>query len=381
MANPSDSKRNRASVEKIEAVSGALMARKSLLDRPPKPAKFNLPDVARSIGDIARRPNALAAPRSNFEGHSISLDPARVELPGGALDDRSKDVEPSREEIGRENTMRDRPSRPVEANHEPIPAVRAIPSASFPVKDAVAADPTPSAREGTSVSSPAPRIDGSIEKISEVSGRPEEEMVAATRSLPTSEIHVENGGSHDLGGVGEPESRRDLGSASGNTGRPAPIRIGGSGLPSDRVDTEVSAKVSAVGSPRSGEGGKPPQQSRTVAAVQNSIARLDSSGPMADHPSSPSNHGEASMSFVRNPLSSGLADFSMSGPALPDQGGSASDQGGLGNPASGGSTSPPVGNSGDLSRTNELLQQLIDAVRKQRGSSLPTGGPSVYPDR
>jgi hypothetical protein len=44
-------------------------------------------------------------------------------------------------------------------------------------------------------------------------------------------------------------------------------------------------------------------------------------------------------------------------------------------------TSPQDGVSIDLSKTNELLQQLIDAVRKQRGSSLPIGGPSVYPDR
>jgi hypothetical protein len=35
----------------------------------------------------------------------------------------------------------------------------------------------------------------------------------------------------------------------------------------------------------------------------------------------------------------------------------------------------------DLSKTNELLQQLLDAVRKQRGASLPPGGLPVYPDR
>ena len=34
--------------------------------------------------------------------------------------------------------------------------------------------------------------------------------------------------------------------------------------------------------------------------------------------------------------------------------------------------------SADLSKTNELLQQLLDAVRSQRDSALPVGGPAVY---
>ena len=91
------------------------------------------------------------------------------------------------------------------------------------------------------------------------------------------------------------------------------------------------------------------------------------------------------MSFVRNPLSTGFRDLSPSGPGPRDQGGPAPDRGGIGSDsvdaAPGGSASPPGGSTVDLSRTNELLQQLIDAVRKQRGSSLPPGGPPVYPDR
>ncbi len=401
MADPSDSRGsrgsqdvparsgdNRALLEKIEAVSGALMARKSLLDRPPSPAKINLSDLARSIGDVLRS-NAVASHASKFEGHSISLDSTRVRLPEGGPAG-SNDVEaPQEEEAGSGKNLIERSSRSVQANGDPTPAGRAIPSASLPVRSAeVTADLSPAAKKGPSSPSSAARIDRSIEGIHGVSNRPEESLVPVARSSTSPTVRVSSGGSLDPGGVGDHGARPDAGSAVRNAGQPDPIQVVGVGRHSDHDGVDAPVKGTAVpafGLPGFGESVKTPPESRAVAAVQDAFARVAHSGSMADHQSGSSVHAEPSMSFVRNPLSSELKDFSLSGPALPGQGGSASDQGGIGKgpgePASGGATSPQGEASGDLSRTNELLQQLIDAVRKQRGSSLPPGGPSVYPDR
>jgi hypothetical protein len=54
---------------------------------------------------------------------------------------------------------------------------------------------------------------------------------------------------------------------------------------------------------------------------------------------------------------------------------------GSGEPSIGSAAIPPGGGTLDLSKTNELLRQLVDAVKKQRDASLPVGGQSVYPDR
>jgi len=201
-------------------------------------------------------------------------------------------------------------------------------------------------------------------------------------SLPTV-IGASDAGFQDLDGTGEPRARPD----EGYVGQPDQIRVGEVGVSSARESVELStnvAPVSAVGRPQSGEGVKT-RQPRRIPAIPDALATVAHAGPTADQQSSSSIHGEASMNFVRNPLSTDVTDYSLSGPEFPGQGGTTSDQGGMGhvsgNLASGGATAPQGGTSGDLSRTNELLQQLIDAVRKQRGSSLPPGGPSVYPDR
>jgi hypothetical protein len=94
--------------------------------------------------------------------------------------------------------------------------------------------------------------------------------------------------------------------------------------------------------------------------------------------------GEPSAGFVRNPASIDLKTLSQAAPGQSAQVGSAFRAGyGPGSVDSGpsGSATPQGGPAVDLSRTNELLQQLIDAVRKPRGGSLPPGGASVYPER
>lgn len=193
-----------------------------------------------------------------------------------------------------------------------------------------------------------------------------------------------DGGVLDPGGLGETQARADAGSADRPAGQPDPIREGGVRPSLDRSGAEVSAKVSAVGCPRS-EGLDQPQGSGNGGGGRPASVGIARSAPTGDRLSASSIQAEPSMSLVRNPLSSEFRDFSLSGPTAPVQGGPVPDQGGMGRGpvdlTSGASSSPQGGTSIDLSRTNELLQQLIDAVRKQRGSSLPPGGPSVYPDR
>jgi hypothetical protein len=88
---------------------------------------------------------------------------------------------------------------------------------------------------------------------------------------------------------------------------------------------------------------------------------------------------------VRNPLSEDLRNFSMANLSGTESGGLASSLGasdhGEAEASVGQSPSISEGGSVDLTRTNDLLQQLIDAVRKQRGATVPVGGSSVYPDR
>jgi hypothetical protein len=88
---------------------------------------------------------------------------------------------------------------------------------------------------------------------------------------------------------------------------------------------------------------------------------------------------------VRNPRSDDLRNDSWSMSGGSDKGsvdlGSGSLESGPTEASSGFSASASEGGSIDLSKTNELLQQLVDAVRKQQSSSLPIGGPLVYADR
>jgi hypothetical protein len=376
---------NRASQEQIEVVSRALMAGKSLLDRPPSPTGINPPEAD-------RRPIRLASPTSHFDDHSTTLDPARVDLPEGSLADESKGVEPPRiDEVGLPKTTGDRPSGSVEPSQETTRAGRSIPSESLPVRTSAVADPIPALGGGSLGSLPGAKIDRPIEGSPGTPDRPEVSTVLAARSSLSTTVPASSGSLHGFDGIAESQARPDAGPEVVHAGQPEPPFAVGVERPSDRPGARVSAKVAAVSSlglPQDTEGlkvsGLP-----VMTTGPNLLAGVAPSGSSADSPSRSSNPAESSMTFVRNPLSSGLRNFAISGPTLPGQGDSTSDPGGIGkgpgDPASGGPTtasaSPQAGGSGDLSRTNELLQQLIDAVRKQRGSSLPPGGPSVYPDR
>ena len=82
-----------------------------------------------------------------------------------------------------------------------------------------------------------------------------------------------------------------------------------------------------------------------------------------------------------------MGHFSMAPQDFPGTGGMGGGldptEGGMGpgEPSFGGAAMPQGGGTLDLSRTNELLRQLLDAVKKQRDASLPVGGQSVYPGR
>ncbi len=72
------------------------------------------------------------------------------------------------------------------------------------------------------------------------------------------------------------------------------------------------------------------------------------------------------------------------GPAMGSHDGATSGSDISGFPAMGSNSGGDGGSAMDLSKTNELLQQIVDAVRKQQGGSgtpLPASGPSVYAER
>ncbi len=126
-------------------------------------------------------------------------------------------------------------------------------------------------------------------------------------------------------------------------------------------------------------------ESKHSVDIQRSGVGVSSPGMTVGHQTSSPAHAEPSTNFVRNPLSADLRNSSIASSAPTEGGTSPAGQGGLGRNSGedlfGATSASHDGASLDLSKTNELLQQLVDAVRMQSGSCLPNGGPSVYPDR
>jgi hypothetical protein len=126
-------------------------------------------------------------------------------------------------------------------------------------------------------------------------------------------------------------------------------------------------------------------ESQHSVDIQRNGAGVSSLGMAVGHQTSSPAHAEPSTKVVRNPLSADLKNSSMAGSAPTEEGASLPGHGGSGRNSGedlfGATSASHEGASLDLSKTNELLQQLVDAVSKQSGSCLPIGGPSVYPDR
>lgn len=387
-AEPSDPWTGQARAEKIEAVSGALMARRSLLDRKPQPDSAKLSAVARSIGGIVRRSKAAATRKSPIHQPEVSLGLTRAQLPedGSTTGSKTGEEHPEAEAVFG-SIARGPDLQAVGAEGASASTARSNSPPPQVVKLKEGASGRPAVVTEVARTSPDARDDHS-EGSTRHPTRLADSTVATTRSSPSTAGLGESLVRRDTPDDGDRAVHLHVGSAVRDAaGHLDSIRRADVGHP--KVDASVAARISAAIQPasdptRRGEDSRTPTAARNDGG-QDVFTRASHPSPGDDRSSDSSVHGGPTMHFVRNPLSSGFRDHSLSGPSLPEQGGSASDQGwseaSSSDLAPGQSTPPQGGGSVDLSRTNELLQQLIDAVRKQRGSSLPSGGPSVYPDR
>jgi hypothetical protein len=347
----------RASEEAIKAISGHLTEKKAVLARPSGLAKIAFPDMSSSLGEIIRRSKDLTNQRPEPEVSSSFLDPPPVRLPDASPPDGSSHIDHPREErLGVATSMGGHSSSMITANGSSTPVGRGV----------------------TPASSPASQSAGSSGGVSEAS---KQENVVDPRIASQRAKRVAGGGLVALGSAGDNHPRPEPGlalrsDATSVVGEEPHTKLKGSSL---------SSKVTLVDLPPESGGLKTTKELRTLSDLHVVGARASRSEFTVDHESSSASHAGPSAISVRNPLSSDLRNISLASSALTEGTRNLSDHGGKRrgflDDSSDRTTSPRDGTSIDLSKTNELLQQLIDAVRKQRDSSLPIGGPSVYPGR
>ncbi len=339
-----------------------LSLRKGAFDRPPIPASMPLPAFPASLaGEAAlrlkRNPGLAVEP----EARATSLEPPPVALP-----------EPppvaTRESGPAAASDRPGPSTPPQPRPESMPLVAAAarpqdpgpspvsPAKGFPVAPAATVNPPRS-------------IDG-----------PSHLMMPPAGSPPTREIGA------------SPVDLPNFGAPAGTIGSGPKVGVAGLGpLGSDAI------------SPRAADAPKPTIERPGEPAPRPSIRpepQLPPGGSATVKPSAGAGHelsfgagsgpfpgNEASTITVRNFRSDDLKKLALASPS-PTRGGGAPSDSGQGGPASpdrgfdaAASSQAQGAGAVDLSRTNELLQQLIDAVRRQGGPSMPAGGPAVYPGR
>ena len=327
----SEDRGRRPSEDIIKAVSGLLSAKKTAFNRPSTQFQFTLPAVSRSLGEVSQRLKAPPSPRADFELPRTSLDAPPMRLPDGGPVEGHGSVEPASVEMsGIEPPAGPDASPMVGANGGSTSTVRDFP----PPISAVAKpfDPMPGISPSQGDRNPRHRESGAAEGI-----------------------------------VPQSDSIR----AGAKVEHPA---------------FSAPSRTLAVDLPQESEGASRTSESQHSIDVPDLGPSASGSGTTLDRPHTMAGRIESPMSFIRNPLSADLRNRSMASPALPESRGNPSSHGGgmgisADQNAFGSTTSPQGGSSIDLSKTNELLQQLVDAVRKQRGSSLPIGGPSVSSDR
>ena len=380
MANSSESRDEpRASTERpsearIKAVAERLAAHKEQVDRPAKPASIDLGSVSRSIAEAVRSPSGLPGPSSSLGGLSIPGDSKPVGLPGDRALGRSGEIQPPHEEkAGPPRAKGDPPSPTIGATSAGRPAL---------ANTSVEAQVGPASMLRPSVLAPVSNTRSDMPTRGDIPSS--QSRVEGNASVPLSSAHraipfasPERSPSNVPSALGSMTAVPNNADAAGG---PAQGRPGLVAKATNLTAPSISSK-SMSSSPRQDAGGMPGAAVlRDHLDVYTPSSRAAQPGPSSDRASAPATSVSPSMGFVRNPMASDMRGLSSSGPAGP-----ASGHGGMGQGAAdfagGGSPSSQSGNSVDLSKTNELLQQLIDAVRKQSDSSLPAGGRSVYPER
>ncbi len=352
-----DPARPRPTEDALKAVSAALALKKPALDRPPTASRAGLPDFPGVPGSITRRLAKGPALQAKFREPLAALGPPPVPLPEGP---RTADTPPG-----------DPPGF--------APTVGVGPGVD-------AASPGLSPTPAAGVERPAPAVAAKIETVGDPTrpggGQASVAGPAAARHVAPAPPVSRADGATPGPAIGGGPAGPDPGKAA-SASPPGGFRVGGAGRAVDPPGMSgppsvVAATPSIAAEDRPAPG--PPAASRPVEGARGAAA-----------PARPGANLRLDVATVgvRTPPSDGLRNVALAtatptvggGVAPPDLGRSGPDAAG---PFSGAASSQPSASGGaavDLSRTNELLQQLLDAVRRQRVGSLPAGGPSVYADR
>ncbi len=352
-------RRAHAPGETIRAVSRLLSARATVLNNPPLPARVNLPDLSGPVEAAIRRLKKDPDLRIKFDRPPTSLESPPVSFPA----DGPKGPETS----------------PGEIPAIDAPAALARQSARVAVGGASAGGGDP---RDAGVAAPSPR---SIVGAAGSSASPGGQSAPDPRFVPPASVHL--GAIGAIGSAVGPTGSAGTGPGQGDgpASRRGPVPVGDMG-PSvrDPGATSASGLGSIALTPDPGTGtASAPDHGGGIGPVASGVAGDGGGAEGGRAPSGP--RVDSARIGVRGPLTAGLRDLSMASPDFPGARRAEAVPGGIGSAPAGagfGETSGPQGGASiDLSKTNELLQQLVDAVRKQRGGPLPAGGPSVYPDR
>jgi hypothetical protein len=360
----STSNERHATEESIKAVSDALSAKKASFARtsalgPSSPTKASEP-----LAEIARRLKSLPGRQAKAGSSPVSLVLPAVKPPDAISVEGASIVGfPSGE-----------PTR--------LGSSRGADPVSSP-----GVDEGPRS-VGADVPSVVPVASKPIEPIGTSSGtdRSKTEAMAPDHRIAVSDSQIQAGGVP----LEAPASRDDhplaeTDPAIGFTPRRGASAFHGIGPTFERPGPLADPQDEVIDRGRGSAGATTNSVWRHPVEVQGIGGGLPDSGLSVEKPGNPAIPAEPFMTSVRNPLSSELRNISMTSPTMAAGIGASSGpdriESSPGRDAFGAAASSQAGASVDLSRTNELLQQLVEAVRKQRGSSLPTGGPSVYPDR
>ncbi len=359
-AGPTPADRPHPSADRLKAVSDGLSIRKGALDQSLIPASIPLPDFPASLAAEAvlrLRQSVGFAIKSEAQG--ASLGPPPVDLPGPPMA---------------------APQEPGQAAPSVLPG--AGPSAPSPIRF----DPMP---PGVATARPqgqgipfGPSAKGpAVAAAAPVDVPRRSAMIAA--SMPSAgSLQAQMGGASPANSAGfaaPAEASPTVATAS--LGSMGPF------VEPPRATDPPSAAIVQPGDPA------PPPSTRPGPRPNSGDEATVRPAPGADREfsfdagQSPAPPDEAPMTTVQSPRLDELRGLALASPD-PTRAGGASGEPGKGGPASpdrgfdaAASSQSQGGAPIDLSRTNELLQQLIDAVRRQGGPSMPSGGPAAYPGR
>ena len=390
----SNSVQTRVKEEASRIVADQLSAKKALLDPGTESGLLKLPNLYGAFDNVANHPRSLSNRPEIAEEPRSSIDSSIVKLSGSipAAASRASDgasTATSKSDAVVENqdsspvdvpfgsklagsttpptTSRtsDRALRitgnPSAVSHQAL----GEPSDHRPIVPVVSAHGVQS-RPGTS---PENGMTPEVVPQSMASVSPRHELIDHLNPSPA---HEPTGYSGD----GLPGGPAALSEASGSGGLQPASRQSG---------TTPTTRLSPIDLPRETTRSQKSLESQRPAEEQGQVPGKTPSAMSFRQSSASQTPVAASQNLVRNPLSPEFRSFSMANPAPHETMAAAGDEGstqrGARDEGFGAVLAAQDSSSLDLSKTNELLQQLVDVVRKQASSSLPISGPSMYPDR